>query len=1078
MVLFAPVLLGSIVCASSRLPRSGLYSADKSLFSTVDTKLFKFKRGGSTVVSANEKAHLHDKSILVNAHAMSVDECLTSLNVEERLGLSAAVANSRLEIYGPNALTAPPEKSLFRLIIEQFDSKLVQILVGVAALSGILAIFEKELNAFFEPAVIITILVLNAFVGIWQTKSAESSLEALRKLQPENSCVLRDGVWINEFPASNIVPGDIVYVRVGDKVPADGRVIGLKTTSFSTDESSLTGESLTVSKNTGVVDVDSSIPFKTNMVFSGSMVTNGAAFILITKTGMFTEIGQINAGVQEAKLDEMKTPLALKLDEFGDQLTKLIGGICVLVWVMSIPKFSSPAFASKVKGAIYYAKVAVALGVAAIPEGLPAVITLCLSLGTRRMAKRNVIVRKLSSVETLGCTSVICTDKTGTLTTNQMVVTSLVTLSAAEERQVRVIERPVSGVSYEPTGEVMGLATESMHQTGLQRLAEVCSVCNEADVIFRDGVFERVGEPTEAALRVLVEKLGVADVARSTDPTLMAQQANKHWERQVEKLAVLEFNRDRKSMSVLCRLVGEGSRGSNRLLVKGAAEVLLARCNRVILEDGRIVALDAELRKRVRGCIAEMAQRPLRCLALAYKEGDELGDLQNLKSAAEASDSPLLRDPSHFETLESGLVLAGICGIKDPARPEAAEAISKCRLAGVRVMMMTGDSRETAVAIARDVNIFETNEDVSNSAFTGKEFFSLSEERQLELLRTGNKVFCRTEPRDKQRLISMLTRLGEICAMTGDGVNDAPALQQAAIGVAMGITGTEVAKNAADMVLADDNFATIVSAVEEGRCIYGNMQSFICFLISSNIGEVCVVLLATLLGIPEPLTPLHLLWVNLVTDGPPATALGFNPPDPEAMQKPPRGRDESILSRWLLTRYMITGLYVGLATIGSFTWWYLDKGVSLYQLMRWSECSVLKSIPLSSFAMQEGQFCALIKSAIGRSVPQTMALSTLVVMEMLKALSAVSLDASMFKLPFWRNRWLLLGVTIPSILHLLLLHTPMLASVFGLSVLTRREWMMVLKFSLPILLLEEILKVVGRGINRRQRNKAFGIDKL
>lgn len=367
----------------------------------------------------------------------------------------------------------------------------------------------------------------------------------------------------------------------------------------------------------------------------------------------------------------------------------------------------------------------------------------------------------------------------------------------------------------------------------------------------------------------------------------------------------------------------------NRLFVKGAAEVLIARCNRVKLSDGSVVALDGDTRRALMLKFSSMANRPLRCLALAYREGDHLpGDLGKVSSASAATASPLLQSPETFVQLEKDLVLVGLCGIKDPARPEAAAAILRCREAGVRVMMMTGDSKETAVAIAREVNIFgdAENTDIAGSAFTGLEFFSLPVSRQLELLRNGNKVFCRTEPKDKQRLISMLDSLEEITAMTGDGVNDAPALQQAAIGIAMGVSGTEVAKGAADMVLADDNFATIVSAVEEGRNIYSNMQTFVCFLISCNLGEIATMLISTVLGIPEPLTPLHLLWVNLVTDGPPATALGFNPPDPAAMSKPPRARHENILSPTLLARYSITGLYVGFATIGSFIWWYLDQG--------------------------------------------------------------------------------------------------------------------------------------------------------
>ena len=396
-----------------------------------------------------------------------------------------------------------------------------------------------------------------------------------------------------------------------------------------------------------------------------------------------------------------------------------------------------------------------------------------------------------------------------------------------------------------------------------------------------------------------------------------------------------------------------------------------------------------------------MQAHPLRCLAMAFKEGKELsGSLGCVKTVAEANALPELADIAGYAAIESNMVLSGIAGIKDPARPEAGDAIKRCGAAGVRVMMMTGDSRNTAVAIAKDVNIFGDyeNDHMDESAFSGKDFFSLPEQRQLDILRRGNKVFCRTEPRDKQRLVRMLDSLGEVCAMTGDGVNDAPALQQASIGIAMGVTGTEVAKSAADMVLADDNFATIVAAVEEGRNIYSNMQSFICFLLSTNIGEIITILLATLMGLPEPLSPLHLLWLNLVTDGPPATALGFNPPDPAAMTKRPRARSEHIMSHWLLTRYVLTGLYVGFATVGSFVWWYKHHHVSLHQLMNWDKCpswlDFAHSADPSGLIPREP--CGVFENS-HRAKAQSLSLSTLVLMEMLKALSAVSLDASMFK---------------------------------------------------------------------------------
>lgn len=383
-------------------------------------------------------------------------------------------------------------------------------------------------------------------------------------------------------------------------------------------------------------------------------------------------------------------------------------------------------------------------------------------------------------------------------------------------------------------------------------------------------------------------------------------------------------------------------------------------------------------------------------------------------------------------------------------------------------MMITGDSKETAVSIAKDVNIFTPDDDVSNRAFTGKEFFELPIVEQLNLMKTANMVFCRAEPRDKQKLITMLEKLDEIVAMTGDGVNDAPALKQAAIGVAMGITGTEVAKNAADMILADDNFSTIVSAVEEGRAIYGNMQSFICFLISTNIGEILTIFVAAVMGLPEPLTSLHLLWVNLVTDGPPATALGFNPPDPDSMSKPPRSKHQPIMSKWLLVRYVVTGLYVGASTIGIFIWWYLDKGITFKQLMHWGDC--LSWPDFNPGHGMEGHGCEIFTEY--RVYPQSLSLSVLVVIELIKALSAISLNTSIFQMPPWRNRWLIPGVVLPAMCHIALLYIPSLSHVFGLVPLTKQDWKMVFLFSSPILLLEEILKAFGRMDSKRQINNS------
>jgi len=1046
----------------------------KDFFKVKAYKTGSFRGGASPEKASKNGSSLHPKMDLIQPHSLASSDVLEFYGVDEKRGLVEADVTERRTKYGFNSLLEPPRKSTLSLFLEQFEDKLVQILLVVALLSGILSFFEEGDHAFVEPQCILLILVLNAIIGVWQSQSAQDSLDALKRLQPDTVLTLRNGKWIAALPANELVPGDIISLKVGDKVAADSRVLSLKTTTFLTDEASLTGESMSVSKSTDPVSVDSSITSKVNMLFSGTMVTGGSAIAVVTATGMRTEMGKISAGVQEAKLEEEKTPLEQKLDEFGGRLTWIIGGICAVVWAINIPHFDDPVFGSWAKGAIYHAKIAVALGVAAIPEGLPAVITLCLSLGTRRMAKRNVIVRKLPSVETLGCTTIICTDKTGTLTTNQMTCVSLVAPSIKANSKESfdtsddiplLNEFEVEGTSYIPSGQIYDFSENSMSCDGWKDLARICSICNDARISYEDGQFIRVGEPTEAALCVLVEKMGVMGIDQSSEPQVAASQSVLHWQCEYDRLATLEFSRDRKSMSVLAKPAGGGK---NRLFVKGAPDSLLPRCSKVMLPNGETLQLSQPLRKALEAKVQEMSTRPLRCLALALKEGGDLLDLSDFSKGDDPSSHPTLRNPKNFNDIEDDLTFLGFAGIKDPARPEVSAAIKQCQEAGIRVIVMTGDSRETAIAIARDVNILSKEEDATGKAWIGREFFQLDRATQMALLSSGNLLFCRTEPADKQKLVKMLQEMGEVPAMTGDGVNDAPALQQAAIGIAMGISGTEVAKDAADMVLADDNFATIVNAVEEGRAIYNNMQAFICFLISCNIGEIATIFFATLLGIPEPLTPLHLLWVNLVTDGPPATALGFNPPDPDAMSKPPRARDEPIMNSWLLTRYLVTGFYVGFATIGVFVHWFMEQGVPFNQLMNFKDCAEW-SVGMNEVTGEAVSACSVFVEGLAK--PQSLALSVLVSMEMLKALSAVSVDNSIFRVPPWKNNWLLLGVFLPSLLHIAVLYVPEAASKLGLMPLTKDDWIYVAKFALPIVLVEEVLKAIGRSVNARKEKK-------
>jgi len=1026
--------------------------------------------------------------------AAEVDKVLESHGVSVTKGLSSDQVTTLRAEFGPNELDKEEGTPLWKLVLQQFDDLLVKILLGAAMLSFGLAFFEDSeegLQAFVEPFVILLILVLNAIVGVWQEHSAENALEALKELQSCTAQCIRDGELVPDVPAADLVPGDIVHINVGDKVPADVRVLKLKTTSVRTDEGALTGESETVMKMVDVVPEESRIQDKRNMMFSGTTVSNGGAIGIVVATGMSTEIGKIQANVQEAAEDAEKTPLGQKIDAFGELLAKVIFSICVAVWVMNFRQFSDPVHGGFWKGLIYYLKIAVALGVAAIPEGLPAVITLCLALGTRKMVKRNAIVRKLPSVETLGCTTVICSDKTGTLTTNQMTV---VAMAYPSSKASVLAEHGVTGTSYQPQGKVEGLKVD------VTDLAKVCSLCNQAVIRYTAGKYERVGEPTEAALKVLVEKIGVPGQPSPTDPAMACSAASTHWAANYPLQAVLEFSRDRKSMSTLCGFksteepaasetpsgrrtrsqVKSTGTGVNQLFVKGAPERVIERCTHARLVDGTKVAMSSTDRAAVLDYVAKMAARPLRCLAMAIRE--DVGDLADYDGPSHPAHAKLL-DPTKFIDLEQNMVFVGICGIKDPARPEVAPAIAECVTAGIRVVMITGDTQPTAEAIAREIGIFGKKDDLTNRSFTGAAFFAMAEAERVRILTRSHAsmVFSRTEPRDKQELVKMLRQAGEVPAMTGDGVNDAPALKQASIGIAMGIAGTEVAKEAADMILADDNFATIVAAVEEGRSIYMNMKAFIRYLISSNIGEVASIFLTALLGLPEGLIPVQLLWVNLVTDGPPATALGFNPADPDIMKRPPRRADDQLITPWVMTRYMIVGLYVGFATVGVFAYWYVLYDWSEYghplvtfgELASWGKCPEWKGFEpdfstwaTSGYGLDLSAKPCEYFTAKGKGTASTLSLSVLVVIEMLNALNALSEDSSLLQMPPWANPWLLVAMAFSIGLHMVILYIPVCAKIFSIVPLTVNDWIVVLAFSFPVILIDEVLKFFGRAMTR------------
>lgn len=738
--------------------------------------------------------------------------------------------------------------------------------------------------------------------------------------------MVRDGKT-QRIKAEDLVPGDIIHIGVGDRVPADCRLLAIQSNSFRVDQAVLTGESESVSKDTRSIKDEQAVKQdQTNILFSGTSVVNGHATAIVVLTGASTAIGGIHESIT-SQISE-PTPLKQKLNDFGDMLAKVITVICVLVWLINVEHFNDPAHGGWAKGAIYYLKIAVSLGVAAIPEGLAVVITTCLALGTRKMAAKNAVVRSLPSVETLGSCSVICSDKTGTLTTNQMSVEKLVYLNASGDD---LEEIDVEGTTFAPEGKLSrnGKVLQNLAVTSstVRQMAEVMALCNSATLAHdpKSGTFSCIGEPTEGALRVLVEKIGTDDMA--TNEKLFRLPASQrlhvssaHYESRLPLLATYEFSRDRKSMSVLVT-----KDKAQRLLVKGAPESILERCSYVLLgPDGPRVPLTRVYSDLLAREVVEYGNRGLRVIALA--------------SVDDIADNPLLHNAQtteEYAQLERNMTLIGLVGMLDPPRTEVADSVKKCRAAGIRVIVITGDNRNTAESICRQIGVFGEDEDLTGKSFTGREFDALSESEKLEAVKKAS-LFSRTEPSHKSKLVDLLQSLGHVVAMTGDGVNDAPALKKADIGVAMG-TGTDVAKLAADMVLTDDNFATITVAVEEGRSIYSNTQQFIRYLISSNIGEVVSIFLTAALGMPEALIPVQLLWVNLVTDGLPATALSFNPPDHDVMRRAPRKRDEPLVGGWLLFRYLAIGTYVGAATVFGYIWWFVynpeGPQISFWQLV-------------------------------------------------------------------------------------------------------------------------------------------------
>ena len=773
------------------------------------------------------------------AHAVSVDHVLGELG-SHREGLSSAEAARRLEADGRNRLPEPVKEHLVVRVLKHFNDVLIYILLVAVVVTGML-------GHWIDSMVIFGVVVINAVIGFVQEGKAEQALEGIRKMLSLDAQVRRDGHWTH-LDAEMLVSGDIVRMRSGDRVPADVRLI--ETTNLQIEESALTGESVATHKHPDPVHEDAGIGDRSAMAFSGTLVTSGRGVGVVTATGVATEIGRINTMIGE--VETLATPLTRQMATFGKQLSIAIVALALVVFLSGLLLHDYSV------SELFLA--AIGFSVAAIPEGLPAILTITLAIGVQRMAGRNAITRRLDAVETLGSVTVICSDKTGTLTKNEMTARRAVTRGRRYE---------VSGTGYSPDGEVSldGRSVSLDDQPGLLALVEAMAVANDSIVVEDAEQWTVDGEPTEGALRTLALKTGFDASA-------------------YRRVAVVPFESEHKLMAT----ADQTPDGRSVVLVKGAPDKLLDRSIHELTHDGKYQALDPAWWERQ---IDELSGEGLRVLAAARRDASVLADSLTLDDVDD-------------------LVFLGLVGIVDPPRPEAIEAIATCRRAGINVKMITGDHAGTARAIGREMGIGH-----EAAAITGIELEAATDEELRDIVHHHD-VFARTSPEHKLRLVTALQANGEVVAMTGDGVNDAPALKRADVGVAMGIKGTEATKEAAEIVLADDNFASIERAVKEGRTIYDNLRKSILFILPTNAAEALVIVVAVMVGFQLPLTPTQILWVNMVTAVTLALALAFEPPEPGIMQRQPRAPGSSILDRYFLWRIGLVGAVVGGATIAVF----------------------------------------------------------------------------------------------------------------------------------------------------------------
>jgi Ca2+-transporting ATPase len=956
-----------------------------------------------------EEKHKMEWSRDVKWHALSVQATAQRLGADLARGLSPAQVSERRAQFGPNALAERPRPSFLARLWNQLNQFLVLILIASAITSAIIgwSEFNKtgEMTEFIDAIAIMAIVVLNAILGLVQEGRAEEALAALKKMAAPNATVIRNGRQ-QAVPALELVPGDVVVLETGNYVPADVRLV--ESANLRIEEASLTGESVPVEKAADqVIDSDAGIGDRRNSGYMSTTVTYGRGKGVVVATGMETEIGKIAEMIQESEEDP--TPLQVKLEQLGKWLGIAALSVCGIVGLLGIVRDTQLGLiltaglgtylTDSVSTLIEMFMVAVSLAIAAVPEGLPAVVTINLALGMQEMVKRHALIRRLPAVETLGSATAICSDKTGTLTQNQMTVVTLYTDSTLIQ---------VSGRGYTPEGVFAedGNAVTPEDYPGLAKLSLAALLCNDAQLERVDGSEEQqesewrmIGDPTEGALVVMAGKANV-----------WKQEATASYPRVDE----VPFDSKRKRMTTIHRVPD----GGYEAYVKGAPDIMVELCDRIYL-DGQVYPMTEDWRERILEVNHELASNALRVLGVAYRPFEERPE-----------------NPTP-ESVERDMVFVGLAGMIDPARPEVLPAIAKARDAGIKTAMVTGDYEDTAVAIAKELELLRRDDNLEERVLSGRDLDQIPDEELVKRV-DDVAVYARVSPEHKVRIVDAHKQRGHIVAMTGDGVNDAPALKRASIGVAMGITGTDVSKETADMVLTDDNYASIVSAVEEGRVIFSNIRKFVYYLLSCNMGEIMILFVAMIVNLPLPLTALQLLVLNLVTDGAPALALGLEKGDPDIMDMKPRPVSEPIINGTMIWGTVVQTFAIAGATLGAFL-------IGLNRFGYWDPAGLSASVALQH--------------------AQTMAFVTLSASELFRAYTARSERYSVFRIGLLSNKWMQWAVLGSLLVLLGTVYIPGLnTTVFGNVPLNAADWVVVF----PLMLVPATVAEIHKAVMLRQ----------